>query len=1140
MRKTKNALILLLVVCLLLAGLPFPAALAAEGSCGDNATWTLNETTGTLVISGTGAIAANAFRYYGTNPEVLKIKNVYVSEGITEIGGGAFLNCSNLKTISLPDSVTSVGPSAFSSCSSLTDVYYGGTTAQWNAINIADMNNSYFTGATRHDNSLQEPPVEPTPTPAPDPTEYLIYEIVDGHVVITDCTQSVPAHVIIPDTIEGLPVTEIAAHAFQSDDRITKITIPASVTTMVFEPLACSIYYLLNLTAVEVAADNPNYCSINGVLYTKDMRTLLHFPAEWGAYYQIPDGVTKIAPRAFLYSRHLMGISIPDSVTEIGNLAFSDCYWLTAITLPDGLSTISASAFLTCTNLARIDIPKSVTLIEESAFRDCIRLADIYYGGTEEDWQKVTIKGIDDPLDNGRMKNATIHYSDPEPEPDPPEPPTPSGDAPTIVLGSSALAGGQASSVYFGNYYQSSRFGTTTEPVKWRVLFNGGGKLFLVSDQNLYEHEYATDCTNFTWATCSLRTWLNGTFLTSAFSAKEQAAIANTALENADNLYGEPPTGAAGTTDRVFCLSIAEVTNTDYFPTKSSRIATDTAYAAHQNSAASEGGARAWWLRSRGAYVDWGALVLDDGTVDGIWANNIRGVRPAFHLDLNTVLYASAAVYEAHPVGSMSKPGTNTANEWQLTLKDSSRNSFTATGGGTVEVGTSATVTYSNAKTGTSEYVSAIIADSGNNILAYGHLAQNSASGTASVPILDDLAPGSYTLKVFSEQDNGVRNTGLASNFVDLSLTVVEEGALVDPHTHVFSTSWVKDGSGHWHQCECGEKADVAAHTPVTDPAVEATCTAPGKTEGSHCSVCGNVITPQTETPAKGHSDSDTWNQDDTNHWHECSVCHEKTAQAPHAWNGGEVTTPPTSTDAGVRTYTCTVCARTRTETVPATGGGSTSGGGGSGSGSGSGGGSVSQKPPTPLPVEVVPEPVKLPFTDVRESDWYYDAVAFVYERGLLLGTAADKFAPHQSLTRSMAVTILYRLAGEPETNVSIPFTDVEDGSYYEKAVRWAYGQGIVAGRTQTDFAPDALLTRQELATLLYRYSGALAPEDTLTAFLDGEQSSDFARPALCWAVDRGIVSGRGNGILDPLGSSKRAEAAAMFMRYQKHVPSNP
>lgn len=170
--------------------------------------------------------------------------------------------------------------------------------------------------------------------------------------------------------------------------------------------------------------------------------------------------------------------------------------------------------------------------------------------------------------------------------------------------------------------------------------------------------------------------------------------------------------------------------------------------------------------------------------------------------------------------------------------------------------------------------------------------------------------------------------------------------------------------------------------------------------------------------------------------------------------------------------------------------------------------------------------------TDVKSGAWYYDAVKYAVDRGLFYGTSDTAFSPDATMTRGMLTTVLHRMAGEPETDADVPFTDLRNGSYYEKAVRWAYSNGIVAGRTETSFAPDEPITRQELATLLYHYSGGSAEQDSLTAFKDSEKISGYARPALCWAVESGIVSGKGNGILDPLGKATRAETASMLKEF--------
>ncbi len=155
--------------------------------------------------------------------------------------------------------------------------------------------------------------------------------------------------------------------------------------------------------------------------------------------------------------------------------------------------------------------------------------------------------------------------------------------------------------------------------------------------------------------------------------------------------------------------------------------------------------------------------------MDSVWA-----ARPAFNLNLNAVLFSSAAdggKTDAEIDSNLTEVGTGSA-EWKLTLKDTSR-SFSASASSTlVRVGENLTVTYSGAGTGKNEYVSAMLADNSGNILYYGRIAQNSANGTASVEIPSDLTAGTYTLKVFSEQYNGDYKTDYASEFQNITLTV--------------------------------------------------------------------------------------------------------------------------------------------------------------------------------------------------------------------------------------------------------------------------------------------------------------------------------------------------------------------------------
>lgn len=182
---------------------------------------------------------------------------------------------------------------------------------------------------------------------------------------------------------------------------------------------------------------------------------------------------------------------------------------------------------------------------------------------------------------------------------------------------------------------------------------------------------------------------------------------------------------------------------------------------------------------------------------------------------------------------------------------------------------------------------------------------------------------------------------------------------------------------------------------------------------------------------------------------------------------------------------------------------------------------------------------VKLPFTDVSTSDWFYDDVAFVYENGLFSGTDSRSFSPNASMTRAMLVTVLYRLEGEPTVTGRSSFTDVRSGAYYEKAVIWAAANGIVTGTDSTSFSPAAKVTREQLAAILYRYA-QYRKLDTdasakLNSFTDADSVSAYASEALGWAVSEGLINGA-SGKLMPKGDATRAQVAAILHRFVKNV----
>ena len=180
-----------------------------------------------------------------------------------------------------------------------------------------------------------------------------------------------------------------------------------------------------------------------------------------------------------------------------------------------------------------------------------------------------------------------------------------------------------------------------------------------------------------------------------------------------------------------------------------------------------------------------------------------------------------------------------------------------------------------------------------------------------------------------------------------------------------------------------------------------------------------------------------------------------------------------------------------------------------------------------------------LPFTDVRETDWFYDDVVFAYENGLFSGTTATTFSPYASMTRAMLVTVLYRLEGEPAVTGRSGFSDVTIGSYYEAAVTWAADNGIVNGTSATTFSPSENVTREQMAAILCRYAQykqyGTSASASLSAFSDAAAVSTYAKAPLSWAVAEKLVNGT-DGKLLPRASATRAQVAAILHRFVENI----
>ena len=215
----------------------------------------------------------------------------------------------------------------------------------------------------------------------------------------------------------------------------------------------------------------------------------------------------------------------------------------------------------------------------------------------------------------------------------------------------------------------------------------------------------------------------------------------------------------------------------------------------------------------------------------------------------------------------------------------------------------------------------------------------------------------------------------------------------------------------------------------------------------------------------------------------------------------------------------------------------------------GSSGNSGNQKPIPTVPETPVEPPVVTVqptvstyprYRDLAETSWYRESVEFMLEKGYMNGVAADRFDPEGKVSRAQLVTILYRAAGEPAITGRVGFTDVEYGSWYDKAVTWSSFAGVVTGVGENRFAPQQNITREQLAVMLYRYSGSPAVRgEHLAGFSDAASISSYAKTAMNWAVEQGILTGDG-GKLSPGATATRVQAAAMLTRYLKAASAIP
>ena len=744
------------------------------------------------------------------------------------------------------------------------------------------------------------------------------------------------------------------------------------------------------------------------------------------------------------------------------------------------------------------------------------------------------------------------------------------------------ISGAQADNIYFGTYQQSSdgSGGYNTDPIKWRVLENANGQLFLLSDQNLDVFQYHTEYESVTWETSTMRSWLNGygaaqntgsdngidytsdNFINTAFSDGEQGAIVDTTVVNDDNPDYNTE-GGENTNDKIFLLSVDEARNSSYFADDNSRKGTNTAYVADGGKIGGNmfgvGAADYWWLRSPGDYGFIAAIVYGYGGVDsrGSSVSSVsRAVRPAFNLDLTSVLFTSAAVGGKSASGmdsGLTAVGDYDGSEWKLTLLDETRE-FAVTetevsgiSGGTV------TLNYTGTTTGTNEYISVILADE-NGAQYYGRVAQQTeASGTAEVTIPAGLAAGTYTLYVFSEQYNGDYMTDYASAFAEVSLTVEDTtaptlsgGSATRDSENAATVRFTSDEAGTYYYAvvESGDTAPTIDTTVAgtSCDTTEQTISLNNLTAGAKDiyivvkDAAGNesvklkieipayTVVPKTYTLTVDLNGG-SGNATDGEYPAGKDVNIDAGTRSGYRFVGWTSSNGGTFADPSSASTTFTMPAADTTITANW----SYIGGGGSTTDyyrltfETNGGSEISSIRRA--------EYTTIDLTDYTPTREGYEFTGWYADEAL-----TEKITSIRLIRNTTVYAGWEEIKENPGTGFENPFTDVSENDWFFNDVKFVYQNGLMNGTSATTFSPEGTTSRGMIVTILWRMAGSPDMEDKIWGypFADVDATAYYGT-AVYWARLNGIAGGYDDATFGPNDPITREQMAAILYRYAQY-----
>ncbi len=1128
---------------------------------------------------------------YFTFAECDNLQSITLLEGVKAIEAEA-LRYSSLKSISIPASVTTLSSGSFYACKSLTSINVDAANMNYVTQDGVLYNKDKTTlicYPDAHPGKVFDIPAGVTTISGAFEFNSILTNITIPDSVTTidgafyDC--SALTGVIIPSGVTSIgnqtfyscealtyvmipcSVTSIGYGAFEDCTALTSVTIPSNVTSIegnvfsgcsgltnvyfdgLVNTFSSNAFYGLSpaptyycptenkdkftsiiMTAIDTKTVTVNSSIVNGSILPS---TLSGMPGETISFKITPNAGYILKPGSLKYSDGSAdtiisggSITMPNNPIII-SAVFEDSTPLvvsSVMPIDTGISSggnivITFSEAINTTGTVSLD-GGSTSLNGGSWSADKITYTIPYSSLSYSTAYTVAISAFKDAAGNAMTADSTHSF-------------TTMAAPHTMMLDTSGILGGAANWVYYGKYSGS--------PVMWRVLESNndydsttGGtqsSLFLLS-------EYILDSSNIMfdndgspnagqtypkeWQHSDAQTWCTSFASTTNFSAAELAAVAET--NKSDSAVGEFGTSNL-INDKVFFLSAEEVQSSAYGFTDNTKMIAKIG--------SSTGSADEWRLRSSHAtYPNAAGIVAPSGGVAYDVVSNSYAARPAFNLNLSSVLFSSASAggKSSGTVGAaaLNLVSSTTPTDWKLTLADSSR-SFAVTDATaqTVAQGATASISYTGATVGTNEYVSAMIVDDSNNILYYGRIKAATAAGdagaTADITIPAGLAAGNYTLKLFSEQYNGDKKTDYASEFSNVALTVNAA-----PYSGGSSGSGSGGSSGGTISVTTNDSRTTATQTITATTGANGVATA---------SVTNTQISDMIAAAGKKAADTNA------------KTAVNISVNTARGATGVSVTIPQAAASsltnrASAVTISSSVATVTLDSTALAEIGRQTTGDvtitatsansdrlsdeqksaigsrpvydlkitSGSTTVSGFGGGTATVSVPyTPAAGEdtskivvyyvsgsgaliMVPNCVynkdtgavtfttthfstyavaynDIRFADVSGSSWYADSVSFLASRKIINGTGDGKFSPEANITRAEFVTILAKLSGDDLSGyTSSSFSDVATTNWYFAAVQWAYKNGIAAG-SDGKFDPVANITREQMAVMLYHYA---------------------------------------------------------------------